>query len=95
MSARKFAAAALLGLAGAQNNPNATWSSCCTSSNTECVSWSSITFSPAAPNPGDTLYVNGTGVIGGAVQNSTKSQGLIEHVNAGSAGSPSPPRVSL
>jgi len=49
----------------------ATWSSCCGTSDSECIIWSNVTFSPPTPVAGQTMIVNGTGTVRGIVNNGT------------------------
>ena len=47
--------------------PPPTWAPCCGALDTLCAAWSSVSFSPASPQAGDTLIVNASGVMGSGV----------------------------
>lgn len=49
----------------------ATWTTCCGSSDSECIIWSNVTFTPPTPIAGQTMIVNGTGNVRGIVNNGT------------------------
>ncbi len=76
MSCKLSLVSLLVGSAVAQN-PNATWATCCGPADAQCIQWTTFVISPIAPNPGDTLYVNATGVVPSPVLNSSLSVGTV------------------
>ena len=63
-----FVIALFSSTASAAALPPASWQPCCGPADTLCASWRTVSISPAAPQAGDTLFVNATGAMGvGAV----------------------------
>ena len=59
------------GVSSIVSSQPATWTTCCGSSDSECIIWSNVTFTPPTPIAGQTMIVNGTGNVRGIVNNGT------------------------